>query len=179
MGVTLPMTTAAQRATPQRSAAFAHLDLPGLRHYRRTLATEENRVSYWRRLVQARLDLLTASSAGTPPGLEAIRDVLSDRHLTQSRTVLIELLPADDLPPLPDLAGLWSRLVDPRDTPAVNRQIRDLTKAERQLSAYRAALHRRIAAATAELIARYREDPLLCLSALPATRTAGRLAAHA
>ena len=43
----------------------------------------------------------------------------------------------------------------------------DLAHAELQLSAYRAALHRKLAAATQELIARYREDPSLALTALP------------
>ena len=43
----------------------------------------------------------------------------------------------------------------------------DLTKAEAQLSAYRTALHRRLADATGELIARYREQPELCLTVLP------------
>jgi hypothetical protein len=46
----------------------------------------------------------------------------------------------------------------------------DLARAERQLSEYRAALHRRIADATGELIARYREQPALCLTALPLRR---------
>ena len=39
--------------------------------------------------------------------------------------------------------------------------------AELQLSAYRNALHRRLELATGELIARYHEDPSLCLCALP------------
>ena len=43
----------------------------------------------------------------------------------------------------------------------------DLRAAEVELSAYRTALHRRIGDATNELIARYREQPGLCLSALP------------
>ena len=42
-----------------------------------------------------------------------------------------------------------------------------LEEAEGQLSEYRAALHKRIAEATTELIARYREEPTLCLIALP------------
>jgi hypothetical protein len=43
----------------------------------------------------------------------------------------------------------------------------DLAFAELQLSAYRAALHRRLENATTELIARYREEPRLALLALP------------
>ena len=45
-----------------------------------------------------------------------------------------------------------------------------------QLSAYRTALHKRLAGATGELIARYREQPTLCLTALPTTQTASQRA---
>ena len=49
------------RAVPERSPAFAHLSLDGLRAYRRALTTEEGRVSYWRRIIQARLDVVRAA----------------------------------------------------------------------------------------------------------------------
>jgi hypothetical protein len=51
----------------------------------------------------------------------------------------------------------------------------DLSKAEAQLSAYRTALHKRLSSATGELIARYREQPELCLSALPTQRPVARV----
>jgi hypothetical protein len=65
---------------------------------------------------------------------------------------------------------LWERQVDPSDPRGARRLEADLAAAERQLSDYRAALHRRIAEATGELIARYREQPSLCLSALPLSK---------
>ena len=68
---------------------------------------------------------------------------------------------------LPDLSTLWTREVDPRDPVATEALIMALEEAESQLSEYRAALHKRIAEATTELIARYREEPTLCLIALP------------
>ncbi|MFZ5852724.1 MAG: hypothetical protein ACOYY2_15285 [Actinomycetota bacterium] len=40
-----------------------HLPLPQLRAYRRGLAAEEGRVSYWRRLLRARIDLLAGAQA--------------------------------------------------------------------------------------------------------------------
>ena len=46
--------------------------------------------------------------------------------------------------------------------------------AESVLSSYREALHRRLDRATAELVARYHEDPSQCLVALPVERTARR-----
>jgi hypothetical protein len=77
-------------------------------------------------------------------------------------------MPIEDIPPLPNLAGLWER--EPRAADPAHNEIlaRDLSNAEAQLSAYRNALHRRITGSTDELIARYREDPGLCLLALPA-----------
>jgi hypothetical protein len=68
---------------------------------------------------------------------------------------------------------MWSREPDPSDPEHNAALIHDLMTAESQLSAYRAALHRRLAAATGELIARYREQPDLCLSVLP-ERTANK-----
>lgn len=160
--------TAADRPTPQRSPEFAHLTLPQLRTYRRALTTEENRVSYWRRLIQARMDLL-ADSMGPEDGhaLDRVRGLLAEVR-SPGRTALVEIVPVDDVPPLPDLEGLWAREVPHGDTAASGALRRDLGFAELQLSAYRAALHRRLAAATGELIARYHENPALALTALPA-----------
>jgi hypothetical protein len=76
-------------------------------------------------------------------------------------------MPVDDIPPLPSLAELWDRRVESGDVTAEAELDHDLAVAERQLSDYRQALHRRIADATGELIARYREQPALCLTALP------------
>lgn len=155
------------RPVPVRSAAFDHLDLAALRGYRRVLAEEEGRVSYWRRLVQARLDLLRAAAEGRPAGVDRLRDVLADRRVTPPRTAVVDLLPGGDLPPLPDLPLLWTRLPATGDEAATARLVAGLAGAESQLSAYRSALHRRIEAATTELIARYRENPALCLAVLP------------
>ncbi len=42
--------------------AWADLSLDALRLYRRRLAEEEEKVSYWRRLVHARIDVLEAEA---------------------------------------------------------------------------------------------------------------------
>jgi hypothetical protein len=80
------------------------------------------------------------------------------------------VLALDDVPPLPSLGELWDRQVAPSDAAGTAALDKDLRLAEAQLSAYRSALHRRIGEATGELIARYREQPELCLSALPLER---------
>lgn len=158
---------ATERPTPQRSPEFAHLTLPQLRTYRRALTTEENRVSYWRRLIQARSDLLAGELAVEDgDALERVRGVLSEVR-SPGRNALVEIVPVDDVPPLPDLESLWSREVPYGDVTAAEALRRDLGFAELQLSAYRTALHRRLGAATAELIARYHENPTLALTALP------------
>jgi hypothetical protein len=164
-------------APPERSADFAHLSLDGLRQYRITLSSEESRVSYWRRIIQARLDLVRATDAGTTASVEDLRNMFTENRGTGARTALLTVVPVDDMPPLPDLGGIWAREPKPGDHELNNALIHDLTKAESQLSAYRTALHRRLASATSELIARYREHPDLCLTALPQRPSPTRTAA--
>jgi hypothetical protein len=156
------------RTVPQRNSEFDHLTLEALRNYRTALSAEEGRVSYWRRIMQARLDVVRATSTGGQ-AVDNLRDVLADVRVTTSRVALIEMVgdPEGELSELPDLSSLWSREVDHDDPVATQGLILSLEEAEQQLSDYRSALHRRIAAATTELIARYREEPTLCLVALP------------
>jgi len=158
------------RAVPERSPEFAHLSLDGLRAYRRALSTEEGRVSYWRRIIQARLDLVRAAEAGTTATAQNLRGVFAEARVDSGRKALLTVVPIDDMPPLPDLVDLWARNAQPGDAEETRALARDLAKAEAQLSAYRTALHKRLASATGELIARYREQPTLCLSALPMQR---------
>lgn len=155
---------------PERSAEFAHLPLLGLRQYRKALTQEESRVSYWRRIIQARLDVVRSLGADVGPDVEALRPVLGSDRVGAARTALLDVVPIDDIPPLPNLEALWDRDPRPGDEEFNAALVAELTKAEAQLSAYRQALHRRLAAATTELIARYREEPALCLSALPLPR---------
>lgn len=160
-------TRGATREVPERSAEFEHLSLSALRDYRQTLSEEESRVSYWRRLIQARMDLIELRGADDSMRLERLRLALSESRVGQGRRALVAIMPIDDVPPLPDLAGLWSREADPSDPEAVADLRSDLAFAELQLSAYRTALHQRLGGATGELIARYREEPQLALLALP------------
>ena len=155
---------------PERSAEFAHLPLMALRQYRKALTQEENRVSYWRRILQARLDVVRTLDPSAVPDVAALAPVLGSERVGAARQALLDVVPVDDIPPLPHLEALWDR--DPRagDDTWNASLVTDLEKAEAQLSAYRAALHRRLGSATNELIARYRDEPSLCLSALPLPR---------
>jgi hypothetical protein len=160
----------AARPVPTVSSAFAHLSLDALRQYRRSLGEEEGRVSYWRRILQARLDVVEAGTGARVVDTATLRPLLSSERVGAGRRALVEVLELDDIPPLPSLGELWDRQVSPHDEVATEAFRADLRLAEAQLSAYRSALHRRIGEATGELIARYREQPDLCLSALPLTR---------
>jgi len=161
------------RTVPERSPEFAHLSLDGLRAYRRALSAEEGRVSYWRRIVQARLDLVRAAeNGGALPTVDNLRGVFAEARIDSGRRALLNVLPDDDIPPLPDLVEVYAREAVAGDDEGNRRLAHDLMKSEAQLSAYRTALHKRLAAATGELIARYREQPDLCLTALPTSRAA-------
>lgn len=154
------------RPAPTRDPAFAHLSLDRLRADRQELLVEESRTSYWRRLLQARLDVLGLLPAVTP----AVAGRLVDPRAAGAvrRPVVLSPEPADAALPLVggDLDVLWEA-VDPADRAARAELARRLARAEQSLSAYRQALHRRLDAVTRELIARYREDPAQCLVALP------------
>ncbi|MEX2291423.1 MAG: hypothetical protein WD794_14015 [Mycobacteriales bacterium] len=157
----------AARRAPVRNADYAHLSIDALREYRRALTAEEGRVSYWRRILQARLDVLQAGSGAREFDQDRLRPLLTSARIGAGRQALVEVLPADDIPPLPSLGELWDRRVADDDVEGQAAFGHDLRIAETQLSTYRVALHRRIGQATVELIARYREEPTLCLSALP------------
>ena len=157
-----------RRPEPVLSEAYAHLSIDALREYRRALSDEEHRVSYWRRILQARLDLV--SSGTTSRGIEHARltPLLAAERVGAGRRALSAVVHSDGgIPPLPQLEALWERQVAPDDEAGRLAFEDDLRLAEQELSAYRAALHDRIGSATGELIARYRESPELCLTALP------------
>ena len=143
------------------------LDLDRLRDYRHRLAVEEEKVSYWRRLVHARIDVLEAEAHQERPlRLDELVRVLGDTGAGRTRNALVGVRAAEPLPELPVLEQMWVTELDPNDTEAIADAIRRLRAAEAQLTEYRHALHRRIDDATSELIARYRADPTSALVAL-------------
>jgi hypothetical protein len=157
---------------------LAELPLDDLRTYRRRLTDEEERISYWRRLVHARLDVLEAEAHHERPlRLDELVRVLGDTGSGRTRTALVQVRAADALPELPVLEEMWVTELDPNDSEAVREAIERLRAAERRLTEYRRALHQRIDEATGELIERYRLDPASALVALrrPHTASGGRL----
>lgn len=158
------------RPTPVRSHELDHVTLDSLRAYRTELTAEEGRVSYWRRLVQARIDVLVSGSVARTD-FTRLQRVLTDPQVSSRRHALAAIDHGDDVPPLPDLADLWAADPVPGDDAARDALVVRLAAAEKELSSYRTALHERIDRATADLIARYHENPTTCLVALPLKRT--------
>ena len=155
---------------------WADLSLDELRAYRRRLADEEERVSYWRRLVHARIDVLVAEAHHERPlTIKELVRVLGDTGSGQGRNALVRVHAAEPLPDLPVLEEMWVTELDANDTQAVQEAIERLRNAERQLTDYRKALHERLDTATATLIARYRDDPASALVAFtkPHVRSGG------
>ncbi|WP_323791659.1 hypothetical protein [Nocardioides sp.] len=156
-----------QRRTIKDAVSSPHLasvSLAELRTYREHLRAEEARISYWRRLIHARVDLLRAGSLGDSPiDVDALARVLGDTGTGHVRQALHRVRAADPLPDLPALAGVW---VTPSDAAEAAEAVELLGAAEQTLTSYRRALHDRIDEATAELIVRYRADPSRALEIL-------------
>jgi len=68
---------AAGRRPAQRVPHLEHLELSALREYRQDLLTEESRVSYWRRILQARLDNAVAKKRITSAQEQKLLKALS------------------------------------------------------------------------------------------------------
>jgi hypothetical protein len=93
--------------------------------------------------------------------------VLAESGAVHRRLANQSVRPADDIAALPDLHALWTRLVDPTDAAEVEAFVAALQEAETTPSGMRREFHRRLDEATGQLIARYRQDPTLALTALP------------
>ena len=167
------MADSAKRSKPDPSSVddekdsrqdFDAVDVAELRSMRSGLTEEETKVSYWRRLIQARIDVLNSDHNGAAP-VEQLSRLLTDARSSHRRVAALSVGPVSEVPPLPDLGALWDRVSANTDTER-DDLIADLRQAEAELSSYRRNLHERIDQVTAELIARYREDPKLALVAM-------------
>ncbi|GAB2780105.1 hypothetical protein GCM10027020_37030 [Nocardioides salsibiostraticola] len=158
-----------QRRTVFAATASPHLaevSLRELREYRERLRSEEERISYWRRLIHARVDLIRAGNLGDAViDIEKLGRVLGDTGSGHMRSALHRVRAADPLPELPDLESVWTV---PDDEEGTADALERLAGAEATLTSYRRGLHERIDEATAELIVRYRKEPARALEILTA-----------
>lgn len=151
---------------PERDHAYDHLGLDQLRELRAALGDEETKVAYWRRIIGGRLDHVRAGATDREPVAD-LTGVLREADQALVRLAHIDVPPVDGLHPLPDLAEVWSRRVDAADSAGIARLASDLEDATAELDEYRDEVLRRAEHVTRELIARYREEPLLALQTLP------------
>lgn len=145
--------------------------LAGLRALREALRQEERQVSYWRRLVQGRLDLARAALGGDQPSASRLSATTVRERSNGRRSPAFPRFADGAMDRrLADLAGLWDTPI-PWDDPEQLRQVeRNLVTIEAELSRYRRELHERIDACTAELVGRYRRDPGELRSLGPSSR---------
>jgi len=113
----LPARRRQPRPLPVRDLAYAHLSLPGLRGYRTALGTEESRVSYWRRILQARLDVVRAGAQGSLDSAH-LRPVLTDARVGSGRRALVEVLDQGDIPRCHDCPSCGTAGSPPTTRPA-------------------------------------------------------------
>ncbi len=151
---------------PERDHAYDHLGLDQLRELRAALGDEETKTAYWRRIISGRLDAVRAGATDREPVAD-LTGVLREADHALERLGHLDVPPVDGLNPLPDLAEVWGRRVDAADTAGVAALTADLEEATADLDEYREEVLRRAEHVTRELIARYREEPLLALQTLP------------
>ena len=136
--------------------------LDDLRTLRESLREEEQRVSYWRQLVQGRLDLVRTALDGGHPSADDLASLARPALVTApdgARVAATSLALEGLVSPLAGLEDLWDAPIAWDDPPALHRLERGLVEAEVKLSAYRRALHERIDGCTAQLVDHYQRDP--------------------
>jgi hypothetical protein len=135
-----------------------------LRARRKALREEERQVSYWRRLVQGRLDLARAALAGDEPSVERL--AAAEHHGAPGRNggpnrspSFARFVNGIQDRRLASLAATWDTPIPWGDPKRLREAEHQLVQVEAELSRRRRELHQRIDACTAELVERYRSDP--------------------
>jgi hypothetical protein len=132
--------------------------LSAIRMLRESLRAEERRVSYWRRLVQGRIDLVRAGLAGKTPTLDDLAAPNRRIPAGYRSPAAVELLDGAKPSPLHTAERIWQSPVPWTDETELSVLERRLVELETELSAYRHLLHDQIDASTGELIERYQRD---------------------
>jgi hypothetical protein len=155
---------------PEYLEGLDQVDLPELRQRRETASELEAQISYYRRLLHGRMDLLAFEmkrrrGEESRTLMEALPEILASGLVLGDQPNLKHL---DVMPPLPSTTG--RRLIDKIMDDAVLTQLPDLTDEEVQealdrlseveaaLSAQRRQLHNVIDTLQAEIVARLRSS---------------------
>lgn len=143
----------------QSSPDLAYLTVPQLRAYRADLREEEERVAYWRRLVQSRQTALTAGHSVEPLSVDELHRALGSTGTGERRDAILSVHTNSPLSLLPSLTAAWAEGADEHDLDRVRVVRTELAMIHERLTNYRDAICDRLATATSELITRYIEDP--------------------
>ena len=152
------LRAAARAVPPECDEGYAHLSLSEMRAHRHDVAQAEERVGYWHRVANHRLDAMRGLSADLD--IARMDAELAVKALEHTRTKLMRAT-RRSLPAIPAMAPVWAPVDAPKAAAALEKTIA-------ALSIYHDALISTTKAATAELIARYRQTPSDCLKILPA-----------
>jgi hypothetical protein len=131
--------------------------MDGLLDHRTALREREEQLSYWRRVVQGRLDILTARLAGTDA---ALADVLGVQGQASTRLAHNEVRHVEPMLELATTDRAWDLAVDSSDAPLIQHTVHRLAAAERWLSEQRTTVFCELDCATAELGSRLVSNPL-------------------
>lgn len=155
---------------PEYLAGIADLDLEELRARRNTAEDVETQVSYYRRLLHGRMDLLNfelrrRSGDEERTLLDALPEILASGMMLGDQPNLRHI---ETMPPLPTTTG--RRLIDKIMDDGILTQLPELSdeevhealdrlrEVEQQLSTQRRQLHAVIDALQDEIVARYRSE---------------------
>ncbi len=156
--------TKPEQASP-RNPPLSEVSLEDLRRLRRRLQQTEERLSYWRRLVHARIDLLDAGGSTDPSSSDSVMRILA-RGIDSTERTFLASISADYGRPPSIMEAAWNNTRNASGAQA--EEVRaGLEAAEQELSALRSRVIHEVDAASAELVRRYRGDLRLATSALP------------
>jgi hypothetical protein len=138
-------------------SAYAPPTMDQLLAARTALRDHEEQLSYWRRVVQGRLDLLDARLAGGGP--PSLPQVLGGDHQVTTRNAHAALRHVAPMPEIATAERAWALASGSEDTAVVAHAAARLRVAERWLSDQRSHVLAELDAATAALLHRLQEDP--------------------
>ncbi|MCX4675407.1 ABC transporter substrate-binding protein [Streptomyces sp. NBC_01433] len=153
-------------ATGRAPAGFTGLRLPELRTLRRDAQRDEADLSYVRRLVQGRIDILRAELARRrdpeTPVVDRLSEILADapsRHRTSARHVTLTTPRSDEYRRLAaeTLAEVELSDLDARTDEELHTAMGRLVRYEQQVSRRRHQLQRTADDCSAEIARRYRD----------------------
>jgi hypothetical protein len=166
----------AVRPPAQRAPELAALALDDVRLARVQLGHELDRVRYWRRVLALRREALVNGRVADR-GVADVRAALAGAVHSRARLASCGL-DVTALPELPELGLLWASPVEPGDPLGRAVAVSDLRNADGVLAAYESGVQALVRIVRDELVARYREQPLLAVDSFGVAHSLPRPRPH-